>query len=180
MSIFRAGRRNHGARVTADYRGYRDVEDEVLSAIEYAWSWPVAMAFTDAFGKEFGKTTMLQAGYEKGLLGSCRKYLDPVKIVLRPSMRGNEAWKTFLHELAHAITPEKEEDHGKAFQKNLEVVHTFWLQFLGKAAEGPLRDEVIRMITGYATYRGRAIGFDKDTDQRGRQRVDRPLPDSSS
>ncbi len=177
MGIMRStnGRRGHGDRVVSDYHGYANLEAEVVNDIEYAWNWPVAQALAEAFGKEFDREIKLKAAYQKGLLGSCRHCSGKLKrIVLRPTMRGNEAWKTFIHELAHAITEMGLPDHGEEFQKNLGVVHTFWMEFLKTASEGELRDDVIGMVTGYAKWRGRQIGFNETTDPWKRPREDRP------
>lgn len=170
MSIFRASRNrnsigSHGTRISADSAGYFDFESEVLQNDEYAWSWGMAKAFKEAFEGKFDRRIQLCAKYETGLLGSCHHYnAENHRVVLRPTLRGSEAWRTLFHELAHALTPPTVADsHGKEWMANLVVVHDFWTAFL-KSVDGDLKTRLIEMVTNYAYWKGRPIGMDEDTD----------------
>ncbi len=173
MSIFRApsnrnnrhAMKNHGERVSADAAGFFDFESEVLQNDEYAWSWGMAHAFVNAFGSKFNRSVVFKAQYQVGLLGSCR-HSDGGQwhiIVLRPTLRGSEAWRTLFHELAHAITPKTDDHHGEVWKKNLVLVHDFWGEFL-KSLDGDLKTRLIEMVTNYGYWGGRPIGMDENTD----------------
>jgi hypothetical protein len=165
MSMFRKGSgREQGHRISARSAGFFDYESEVLSEDEYAWSWTIARAFVEHFNTTNTKDAAVSAQYEKGLLGSCRWMGD---IRLRPSLRGQEAWRTLFHELAHVITPQKTEDHGEEWRNSLKEVHDLWKAWL-PTLTGALKDEVIQMVLGYGRKRGHAIGMDEGTDQWGR------------
>lgn len=173
MSIFRApsnrnnrhAMKDHGKRVSGDRAGFFDFESEVLQNDEYAWSWGMAHAFVEAFGKHFKTRVEFKAQYETGLLGSCRHCYggEYHVIVLRPTLRGSEAWRTLFHELAHSLTPEAEDQHGEAWKKNLVLVHDFWGEFL-KSLDGDSKTRLIEMVTNYNYWRGRPIGMDENTD----------------
>lgn len=170
MSIFRAvngggNLRDHGRRIQTSNAGFFDFESEVLQDDEYAWSWGMAHAFREAFEKKFSIHVELCAKYKANLLGLCRHYGgDHYAIELRPTLRGNEAWRTFFHELAHAITPRQvENDHGKEWMEKLTIVHDFWKGFL-KGLEGDSKTRLIEMVMNYGYWRGRPIGMDENTD----------------
>lgn len=169
MSIFRSSRnayagKHHGSRVVANPAGYFDFESEVLQEDEYAWSWAMAHAFREAFQLKFGKTVKLVAKYTTGLLGCCKTTDQEFHVVeMRPTLRGNEAWRTYFHELAHALTPADAEDHGAEWRAQLIVVHEFWKEFL-RNVSGDLKTRLIEMVTNYSYWRGRPIGMDENTD----------------
>lgn len=178
MSIFRASnsdhtRKHHGSRVVTDPGGFFDFESEVLQDDEYAWSWGMAHAFREAFEKRFEKRVTLTAKYTTGILGRCRHYGQGFHVVeMRPTLRGSEAWRTYFHELAHALTCPDAEQHGQEWREKLVAVHEFWKEFL-KTVGGELKDRLIEMVTNYAYWRGRPIGMDENTDPWNRPWVKR-------